>query len=78
MLQSVSLPGLQLGRTVFQQDQALPACGNVLRQARANYLAFVQLASVQAGAADDDDLHGLPSDKYFRGIGSEKVHWKMQ
>jgi transposase len=25
MLQSVSLPGSQLGRTVFQQHQALPA-----------------------------------------------------
>jgi transposase len=34
MLQSVSLPGSQLGRTVLQQNQALPACGNALRQAR--------------------------------------------
>jgi transposase len=34
MLQSVSLPGPQLGRAVLQQDQALPACGDALPQAR--------------------------------------------
>ena len=34
MLQSVSLPGSQLGRAVLQQDQTLSACGNALRQAR--------------------------------------------
>ena len=34
MLQSVSLPGAQLGRAVLQQDQALSARSNALRQAR--------------------------------------------
>jgi transposase len=35
------------GRTVLQQDQALSSDCNALRQARANYLAFVQLASIR-------------------------------
>src|ERR1700704_481346 len=34
MLQSVPLPGSQFGRAALQQDQALTACGNALRQAR--------------------------------------------
>jgi transposase len=34
MLQPVSLPSSQLGRALLQQDQALSACGNPIRQAR--------------------------------------------
>jgi transposase len=34
LLQSISVPGSQSGRVVFQQDQAVSACGNALRQAR--------------------------------------------
>jgi transposase len=33
VLQPIPLQGSQLGRTVLQQDQALSACGNTLRQA---------------------------------------------
>ena len=47
MLQSVPLPSPQLGRAIFQQDQALSSRGNVLRQARGQLLAFVQLASIR-------------------------------
>jgi transposase len=40
MLQSVSLPGAQLGRAVLQQDQALPSCGHALRQTRGQLPCF--------------------------------------
>jgi hypothetical protein len=34
LLQPVSLSSPESGRAILQQDQALPACGNALRQAR--------------------------------------------
>jgi transposase len=38
-------PGSQFGRAVLQQDQALPACGNALRQARGQLPCILHLAA---------------------------------
>jgi len=50
LLQSVSVPGSQPGRAVLQQDQAVPAGGDALRQARGE-LPRVHPASVDTPMA---------------------------
>jgi hypothetical protein len=47
LLQPVSLSGPQFGRTVLQQDQALSGVATRYDKLAANYLAFVQLASIR-------------------------------
>jgi transposase len=46
-LQSVSLSSQQFGSEVLQQDQALPRVATQYDKLAANYLAFVQLASIR-------------------------------
>jgi hypothetical protein len=47
LLQHVSVSRAQPDRTVLQQDQAMPARRDPIRQIAANYLAFVKLASIR-------------------------------
>jgi hypothetical protein len=46
LLQPVSVSRTDLDRTVLQQDQAMSACRDRIRQT-ANYLAFIKLASIR-------------------------------
>ena len=50
MLQPISLQGAQLGRAVLQQDQALPSCGNPLRQT-CGQLSCIRPACVHTSVA---------------------------
>ena len=47
LLQPAPLSCAQLGRTFLQEDQTVSAGRDALRQLAANYLAFIQLASVR-------------------------------
>jgi hypothetical protein len=46
LLQPVPVSRTKLDRTVLQQNQAMSACRDPIRQA-ANYLAFIKLASIR-------------------------------
>jgi transposase len=47
LLQPLSLPRSQSGRTILQQDQAVPAVATRYHKLAANYLAFVKLACMR-------------------------------
>jgi transposase len=47
LLQPLSLPCPQPGRAFLQSDQAMSSGGDALRKVAANYLAFVQVASIR-------------------------------
>jgi len=47
LLQPVFVSGAKRDRTVLQQDQAVSACRDPIRQTRGQLLAFVKLASIR-------------------------------